>query len=130
MFRCFGGMAKVERFEDLRCWQLARELVNIVYTYSESGKLSKDFETKGQIKRAALSVMNNIAEGFGRFSNKEFIRFLDIAQSSCIEVKSVTYVLEDLNYLTNDQVDLIRNKCEETKNSTLAFIKYLRGKEK
>ena len=69
-------MAKVERFEDLVCWQEARKLVKEIYLISEEGKLSRDFDTKSQLKRAALSSMNNIAEGFGKFSNREFIHFL------------------------------------------------------
>jgi four helix bundle protein len=77
---------KVERFEDLRCWQEARKLVKEVYLASETGKLSKDFDTKSQIKRAALSSMNNIAEGFGKYSSKEFIHYLDIAHN-CIRGK-------------------------------------------
>ncbi|HEY5691010.1 MAG TPA: four helix bundle protein [Cyclobacteriaceae bacterium] len=122
-------MPKVTQFEDLKCWRLARELVKLVFDACEEGKLSKDFETKSQIKRAALSSMNNIAEGFGRYSNKEFIRFLDFSQSSSIEVKSITYALEDLNYLSKETIIQIREKAEETKNSTLAFIKYLKNRE-
>jgi four helix bundle protein len=80
-------MAKVERFEELKCWQAARELVKLVHLVCDEGKLGKDFDTKSQIRRAALSVMNNIAEGFGRGSEKEFIRFLEIAQSPAMEVK-------------------------------------------
>lgn len=122
-------MPKVTQFEDLKCWRLARELVKLVFDACEEGKLSKDFETKSQIKRATLSSMNNIAEGFGRYSNKEFIRFLDFSQSSSIEVKSITYALEDLNYLSKETIIQIREKAEETKNSTLAFIKYLKNRE-
>jgi four helix bundle protein len=122
-------MAKVTRFEDLKCWQLARALVQLVFQACEESKLSKDFETRGQIKRAALSSMNNIAEGFGRYSNKDFIRFLDFSQSSSIEVKSITYALEDMKYLPDIKITLIREKAEETKNSTLAFIRYLRKRE-
>jgi four helix bundle protein len=122
-------MAKVTKFEDLKCWQLARALVMLVFQACEEGKLAKDFETRGQIKRAALSAMNNIAEGFGRFGNKDFIRFLDISQSSAIEVKSITYALEDMNYLSQTRINLIREKAEETKNTTLAFIRYLRTRE-
>jgi four helix bundle protein len=121
-------MAKVEKFEDLRCWQAARELVKLVYLSCEEGKLSIDFETRGQLKRAALSSMNNIAEGFGRFSSKDFIKFLDIAQSSANEVKSITYVLEDINHIPIQKINEIRAKAEETKNITLAFIRYLRTK--
>jgi four helix bundle protein len=122
-------MAKVERFEDLKCWQAARELVKIVYSACESGRLAKDFDTKSQIRRAALSTMNNIAEGFGRDSDKEFIRFLEIAQSSAMEVKSITYVLLDLNYLQEDRIKEISMKAEETKSITLGLIRYLRNKK-
>lgn len=122
-------MGKVTRFEDLKCWQLARELVKMIFDACREGVLAKDFETKAQLKRAAMSTMNNVAEGFGRFSNKEFIRFLDIAQSSSIEVKSMTYTLEDLGYLNSDTIIAIREKAEETKNSILAFIRYLKKRE-
>lgn len=123
-------MSKVNRFEDLRCWQASRKLVGNIYNAVESGKLSKDFETRGQLRRAALSSMSNIAEGFGKFSNKEFIRYLDIAQSSALEVKSILYVLSDMNYLTQDKIEGLHNLCDETRSLTLALIKYLRSKEK
>lgn len=122
-------MAKVERFEDLKCWQAARELVKIVYSACESGRLAKDFDTKSQIRRAALSTMNNIAEGFGRGSDKEFIRFLEFSQSSAMEVKSITYVLLDLDYLKEDVIAEISKKAEETKSITLGLIRYLRNKK-
>jgi four helix bundle protein len=82
-------MSKINRFEDLRCWHASRKLVSMIYGMAESGKLMKDYGTKSQIKRASLSCMSNIAEGFGKFSNMEFIRYLDIAQSSALEVKSI-----------------------------------------
>ena len=100
----------------------------MVYEACEEGKLSKDFETRAQIKRAALSTMNNIAEGFGRKGNKEFIRFLDISQSSAIEVKSITYVLSDMKYLPEEKIVAIQMKAEETKSITLGLIRYLRTK--
>jgi four helix bundle protein len=120
---------KVERFEDLKCWQAASGLVKEVYTAGEEGKLQRDFDTKSQIKRAALSTMNNIAEGFGRFSHKDFIRFLDTAQSSAREVSSILYVLEDLEYLPFDRIEFIRNKLNETTGLTMGLIRYLRQKE-
>ena len=73
-------MALVESFEGLFCWQAARKLVGMVYSSCEEGRLSKDFETRGQLKRAALSSMNNIAEGFGRSSIRESIRYLEIGR--------------------------------------------------
>jgi four helix bundle protein len=120
-------MSKVIRFEDLKCWQAARELVREVYLACEEGKLAKDFETKSQLKKAALATMNNIAEGFGRFSKKDFIRFLDISQSSAMEVQSILYVLLDLNYLKEEKISVIRLKAEETKSLTPGLVKYLRS---
>jgi four helix bundle protein len=122
-------MSKVTRFEDLKCWMAARKLVKEVYTVSDAGRLAKDFDTKSQFKRAALSTMNNIAEGFGKFSNKEFIRFLDISQSSALEVKSMLYVLSDMNYLEEENITVLHGMVDDTKNLTLALIRYLRSKE-
>jgi len=122
-------VAKIEKFEDLKCWQAARELVKMVYVGCEEGKFVRDFDTKSQMRRAALSTMNNIAEGFGRGSDKEFIRFLEIAQSSAMEVKSITYGLIDLNYLPEDKIIEISKKAEETKSITLGLIRYLRNKK-
>ena len=118
---------KIEKFEDLRCWQSASQLVKIVFLAVRTGALAKDFDTKYQLTKAALSSMNNIAEGFGRFGKKDSIKFYDISQSSALEVTSMTYVLSDLDYLTEQQIIEIRVKAVETRNRTLAFIKYLRS---
>ena len=122
-------MSKVNRFEDLKCWQASRKLVNEIYALAGTGKLVKDFDTKSQIKRAALSSMSNIAEGFGKFSNKEFIRYLDVAQSSALEVKSILYVLLDLNYLMEEKFKELHHLIDEMRMLTLALIKYLRSRE-
>lgn len=122
-------MAVVGRFEELKCWQSARALTAFVYKICEDGKLARDFDTKGQLKRAALSTMCNIAEGFGRRINKrDFIRFLSIAQSSSLEVKSITYALEDSEYLPIETIMHIRTKSEDTERLILGFIRYLRGR--
>jgi four helix bundle protein len=123
-------MAKITRFEDLKCWQEARKLVKEIYTIAEQGKLARDFDTKGQLKRAALSCMNNIAEGFGKYSSKEFIRYLDISHNSASEVKSILYVLLDIDYLEEDRVNQLQEKAEEVKALTLAFIRYLANRNK
>jgi four helix bundle protein len=122
-------MSKVNRFEDLKCWQAARKLVMEIYGVSETGKLLRDFDTKSQIKRAALSSMSNIAEGFGKFSNKEFIRYLDIAQSSILEVKSILYVLHDMNYLVAEKIAQLHLLTDDARALTLGLIKYLRKSE-
>lgn len=118
-------MSNVKRFEDLHCWQEARNLVKEIYLLAEQGNLSEDFDTKSQIKRAALSIMNNIAEGFGKYSNKEFIRYLDTASNSASEVKSMLYVLGDLNYVELEKVEKLQNVTEKVKAQTLALIRYL-----
>jgi four helix bundle protein len=115
----------IKKFEDLRCWQEARQLVKEIYLISEQGKLCKDFDTKSQLKRAALSTMNNIAEGFGKYSSKEFIRYLDTANNSASEVKSILYVLLDLDYLENEKVEQLQAKADVVKALCLALIKHL-----
>jgi len=122
-------MGKVERFEDLRCWQEARNLVKEIYLIAEYGKLARDFDTRSQRRRAALSAMNNIAEGFGKYSSKEFIRYLDTASNSVSEVKSILYVLLDLNYLEVEKIKALQDKADEVKARTLALIRYLVKRE-
>lgn len=116
---------KVTRFEDLECWQAARELVKRVYEVSQEGALSKDWDAISQFRRASVSVMNNIAEGFARYYKNEFKRFLDIAQSSAAEVKSMLYLFEDLQYLDKEAVEDLHSKVNKTRNFTLALIRYL-----
>jgi four helix bundle protein len=122
-------MAKVDRFEDLHCWQAARAMTKLVYGACETGKLAKDFETRAQMKGAALSAMSNIAEGFGRGSDREFLRFLNISQSSSIEVKSISYALEDSHYLPEELIIRIKESAEKAKGLTLGLMKYLRRKK-
>lgn len=119
-------MAKINRFEELDCWKEARKLVTEVFIICEQGKLRRDFDTKSQLKRASLSVMNNIAEGFGRYSNKEFIRFLEYSQSSALEVKSMLYILEDLEYADKENLNKIKMHLSNTLSLTLGFLRYLR----
>ncbi|OEK00700.1 hypothetical protein BFP97_03885 [Roseivirga sp. 4D4] len=121
-------MAKVTKFEDLKCWQLARKLTCEIFRMSREGELAKDFDTKSQFKRAGLSIMNNIAEGFGRYSNKDFLKFLDYSVASCLEVKSMSYVLLDVEYFSRDRIENLQSQTEETKATILALIKYLRNK--
>ena len=121
---------KVTRFEDLECWKAARELVRQVFTVSQDGAFLKDWDSKSQFKRAALSVMNNIAEGFARYHKNEFKRFLDIAQSSAAEVKSMRYVFEDLKYLDPEVIKELHEKVDKARNFTLALIRYLDSKDK
>jgi four helix bundle protein len=118
-------MSKIERFEDLKCWQESRQLVKRIFKICEKVPLSKDYDLKSQFRRAALSSMNNIAEGFARFNQKEFIRFLDFSQSSLSEVKSIVYVLEDMDYINTNEIKDLHASIDKTRNFTLALIRYI-----
>ncbi|MBC34924.1 MAG: four helix bundle protein [Bacteroidetes bacterium] len=118
-------MAKIERFEDLECWKVARLLTKHVYILAETESLKSDFSTVRQLKSASLSTMNNIAEGFARFNKKDFMRFLDYAQSSASEVKSMTYVIEDLEIISENEIRQLRRECEDVQKLTLGLIRYL-----
>ncbi len=121
-------MAKVERFEDLNCWKEARQMVKMVFLTCKKEQLRRDIDLVRQLKSASVSVMNNIAEGFGRYSDKEFIRFLDISQSSAQEVLSMTYVLIDMDHVNDREFRELQSKIIDTRNLVLGLIKYLRGK--
>ena len=81
-------MATIKRFEDLECWQEARELVKLLYSVTKKDNFAKDFELKNQLRRSAVSIMANIAEGFHRSSNKDFMKFLDYSRVSIAETLS------------------------------------------
>ena len=86
-------------FEDIKAWQDSRILVREVYAVTATGAWSRDYGLRDQIRRAAVSIMNNIAEGFARGSQAEFRRFLDFSRGSCAEVQSLLYVALDIGYL-------------------------------
>ncbi|NVK03508.1 MAG: four helix bundle protein [Flavobacteriia bacterium] len=121
-------MATVKNYTELNCWKESRLLVQLVYSYSNRLAEFKQFNLINQFERAAVSVMNNIAEGFDRLSLKEKIRFLNISVSSANEVDSMTYILQDLQLLSESEVMTIREQVRITKARTLAFIVYLRSK--
>jgi four helix bundle protein len=93
-------MTKIERFEDIDAWKTARILTSKIYSLSAEGPLSRDFGLRDQLRRAAVSVMSNVAEGFERGGDKEFLQFLSLAKASCAEVRSHLYVALDQAYLT------------------------------
>lgn len=119
------GGRQITRFEDLECWQEARKLVAFVYRLSGRGRTGNDFAIKDQLRRAALSVMNNIAEGFARYSRKDFIRFLTIAQASGAEVQSMSYILRDLEYIDDEKFNALTSMTERTRRLISGLIRYL-----
>jgi four helix bundle protein len=96
-------MPLISRFEDVLAWQEARKLVKMIYLLTDLGAIGKDFGLRDQIRRAAVSVMTNIAEGFDCDSKAEFGRFLGIARRSAVEVQSLLYTALDINYITDVQ---------------------------
>ena len=122
-------MATVKKFEELEVWQRARELENKIFPLTEVGKLSKDFKLKDQINDAAGSVMDNIAEGFGRGSRLEFIQFLTVARGSASEVQSQLYRCLDRKYFSMEQFQELYNLAEEICKMITGFIGYLNKSE-
>ncbi|MCF7804038.1 MAG: four helix bundle protein [Candidatus Marinimicrobia bacterium] len=120
-------MPKIQDFEELICWQKSRELVNEIYSISNDGDFSRDFELKNQTRRAAISIMSNIAEGFGRYHKKEFVRFLDIAQSSASELKSQLYIALDQNYITKEQFSIISVSTNNVRKLIFGLVRYLKN---
>jgi four helix bundle protein len=104
---------EIVKFEDLIAWQKARKLSAIIYKTTASGPFSKDFGLKEQIRRAAVSTMSNIAEGYERASAAEFHRFLLIAKASCAELRSQLYVALDVGYLTEDAFNVLIAQADE-----------------
>jgi four helix bundle protein len=111
-----------KKFEDLIFWQKARDLTKLVYSYSKNGGFRKDFELKDQIRRASVSVMSNVAEGFGRGGNKEFIQFLFVAKGSLAEVQSHLYVGLDQEYIDEKKFSAAYDKAEEITRMINSFI--------
>ena len=107
-------MSAINRFEDLNAWQAARELTQKVYATAKLAPLSKDYGLRDQLQRAAVSIMSNIAEGFERVNRPEKLNFLNISRASCGEVRSLTYVCEDNEYVDKNTVRQIREMCGKT----------------
>jgi four helix bundle protein len=120
-------MAKFERFEDINAWRKAYEVTIEIYRLTSDGRFAKDFGLKDQIRRAAVSMMANIAEGHGRKSNVEFANFLNIARGSAAEVQSHLHIARGLNYIEGDDFDRAYLMLTEVSKMTLALARYLRG---
>jgi four helix bundle protein len=118
-------MATIMRFEDLEVWQLARELAKEIFHLSKTERLSKDFSLKDQMNRSVGSIMDNIAEGFGRSSRLEFIQFLSIAAGSAAELQSQIYRCYDKEYMDEASFNDLAEKTNAVYKKTNGFIKYL-----
>jgi four helix bundle protein len=121
---------KLTRFEDLDCWKEARQLTRQVYELvHQNPTWQRDVRLCSQLQSAAGPVMANIAEGFVRRSNKEFVQFLFIAMSSCAEVQSHLYVSVDQGYLSKDAFESIYEQVNKTARIISGLVKYLRTKQ-
>ena len=105
---------KIEKFEDLIAWQKARELTRKIYETTKQGEFQRDFGLRDQTRRASVSVMSNIAEGFERGGRSEFHQFLVIAKGSCAELRSQLYVALDAEYIDQTKVQNLAALAKET----------------
>jgi len=118
-------MATIKRFEDLECWQEARKFVRLIYDLTKKGKFSKDFRLVSQITDSAVSSMANIAEGFHRKSNKDFMKFLDYSRASVAETLSHSYVALDQEYINQEELELVKQQADVVWKKVNNFISYL-----
>jgi four helix bundle protein len=122
-------MATIQKFEDLKVWQKARLLCKEVFSLTSISSFSKDFGLKDQINRSSGSIMDNIAEGFGRKGNLEFINFLTYSSGSTCECKSQLYRAHDRNYITEEKRKELSDLTDEIAKMITSFIIYLGGTE-
>jgi four helix bundle protein len=118
-------MNKIERFEDIIAWQRARVLTKEIYASTRIGQFAKDYGLKDQIQRASVSTMSNIAEGFERGGDREFIQFLSNSKGSCGEVKSQLYVALDQSYISTTGFGELYAKADEVSRLVGGFMAYL-----
>ena len=116
----------IQKFEELKVWKASREFVKDNYKMTSKSPFKNDFGLKDQIQRASVSVMNNIAEGFERDSNNEFIRFLKYSKGSAGEVRSLLYVAYDLGYIDENEFQTKYESAIDIITQIANFIKYLK----
>jgi len=122
-------MAKIERFEEIDAWKKARELTKIIYEITAQGNIAKDFALKDQLRRASMSIMANIAEGFERGGNKEFRQFLSMAKGSVGEVKAQLYVALDSGQIPLERFNSLMALANETSRLIAGFLRYLKDSD-
>ena len=122
-------MASIQNFEDLKVWQKARLLCKEVFSLTSIANFSKDFALKDQINRSSGSIMDNIAEGFGRKGNVEFINFLTYSGGSACECQSQLYRAHDRNYITEEKRKELSDLADEIIKMITSLIVYLGGSE-
>ena len=114
-------------FEDLEVWNAARALTNKIYGITKDGVFSKDYSLRDQIRRASVSIMSNIAEGYERGGNQELIQFLSIAKGSCGEVRCQLYIAGDQNYINQNELKPLIEHCKRISIMINNFMEHLKG---
>jgi four helix bundle protein len=123
-------MAKISKFEDIIAWQKALELSNLIYSHSNKDNFAKDFGLRDQMRRASVSVVSNIAEGFEREGNNQFIYFLLVAKASAGELRAQLYIARNQKYITKQEFEILNTKVLEVSKTISGFITYLRSQKK
>lgn len=119
-------MVRIEKFEDVRSWKKSRELTKLIYDITSEGQFSRDFGLKDQLRKASVSILSNIAEGFERGGDKEFLQFLAVAKGSCGEVRAQLYVALDQGYLPRERFEMLSALATEISGLLSGFMKYLK----
>lgn len=122
-------MTKIKRFEDIESWKKARRLTNEIYRVTAIGEFARDFGLKDQLRRAAVSILSNIAEGFERGGDKEFSQFLSIAKGSCGEVRAQLYIAFDQGYVSTEIFDQLSINAREISELLSGLMRYLKSSE-
>lgn len=122
-------MGTFKKYEDIESWQLSVKLVTDIYALTKTEALSKDFALRDQIRRSAISIPSNIAEGFERGGNKEFIQFLYIAKGSAAELQTQILIALNLNYIPNELYNTINSSITNISKLISGLIKYLKTSE-
>jgi len=122
-------MSTFRRFEDIEAWQLARALTNRIYDVTSESSFSRDYGLRDQIRRAGISIVSNIAEGYERDGDREFTQFLFVAKGSCGEVRAQLYLAHDRKYLSDDQFQELYTRAVELSRVIAGLIRYLQQSE-
>ena len=120
-------VATFTRFEDIQSWKLARSLTKEIYTITQNGRFSYDYGLRDQIRRASVSIISNVAEGFERDGDREFLQFLSIAKGSAGEVRAQLYIALDQNYIDEETFRRLKTQTEEISRSINGLMRYLRN---
>ena len=118
-------MSTFKRFEDIEAWQKSREITRLIYAITKAGEFARDFGLRDQIRRASVSIMANIAEGFARRTDKDFANFLNVSRSSVAEVQSHLYVALDLEYVAAADFESVYAKLDEVSRMIFGLVRHL-----